>query len=101
MVHNDGEAFESAKMRLRKATGLAFLQQGARLALATDASSSHAGAALHQQKDDSSTRQQQQLSYIAEFTGNLVYCPGWLNIVADTQGCCSGPLPLSQPQGYW
>ncbi len=36
-----------------------------------------------QQKDDRSARQQRQLSYIAEFTSNLIYRPGRLNIVAD------------------
>ena len=36
-----------------------------------------------QQKDDRSARQQRQLSYIAEFTSNLICRPGRLNIVAD------------------
>ena len=39
--------------------------------------------AILQQKDDRSARQQRQLSYIAEFTSNLVYRPGRLNVVAD------------------
>ena len=40
--------------------------------------------ALSRVSDAWSARQQRQLSYVAEFTANIVHLPGKDNVVADT-----------------
>ena len=53
--------------------------------------------ALSRISDSLTARQQRQLSYVAEFTADIIHVPGCLNIIADLMSRPPHVVPASGP----